>query len=223
MSYELHLGDCREVMAAMPANSVDSIICDPPYMLNFMGKAFDRPKDNPAASVEVWAEALRVAKPGAYLLAFGGDRTHHRLMVAIEDAGWQLKTCLYWIFGSGFPKSTDISKQLDKAAGAEREVIGPKMRPDGKAMIDARPNGFKGSHEGWDRPWKHDRDSVERQASVTAPATDAAKQFSGYGTALKPAAEIIVMAMKPLDTSRWIVELTPELLDEWEAAQRDHE
>lgn len=154
----LLLGDCLEVMATMEANSVDAIICDPPYALTnrvpdevrcsgcgwvpggsfgngkpgeactkcgaaltrtraykgagFMGKEWDNGRV--AFEPEIWAEALRVAKPGAHLLAFGGDRTHHRLMVAIEDAGWELRTCLYWIFGSGFPKSMAVDKAIEK-------------------------------------------------------------------------------------------------------------
>lgn len=99
MTAELHLGDCLAVLKTFPDNHFPTIICDPPYMLNFMGKEFDKAKDNIAGRVEVWAECLRVAKPGATLLAFGGDRTHHRLMCAIEDAGWEIRTCVYWLFG----------------------------------------------------------------------------------------------------------------------------
>lgn len=188
MNVQLYHGDCLQIMPSLPTNSVDSIVCDPPYMLNFMGKAFDRAKDNPAASVEVWRECLRVAKPGAHLLAFGGDRTHHRMMVAIEDAGWEIRTCLYWIFGSGFPKSLDIAKQIDKMAGAEREVIGSKVGLPGYSNSrDVDESGYGG---GWKSP--------QQECAITAPATDAARQWAGWGTALKPAAEIIVMARKPL-------------------------
>lgn len=186
MSVEMHLGDCLEILPTLPANSVDAIVTDPPYMINFMGKAFDREKDNPAASVEVWAEALRVAKPGAHLLAFGGTRKHHRMMCAIEDAGWEIRDCLMWVYGSGFPKSHDISKAIDKHLGAEREVIGVHERDNlrkGKA-------GFRNL----------DGTNVERgQIELTAPATDEAKRFTGFGSALKPAWEPIILAMKPLD------------------------
>ena len=193
--WQVITGDCLEVMRGMDADSVDTIITDPPYGLSFMGKEWD----HGVPGVHFWQEALRVAKPGAMMLAFGGTRTFHRLAVAIEDAGWQLRDTMMYLYGSGFPKSHDISKAIDKAAGEVREVVGPKIRPDGKAMIDARPNGFDGSHDGWDRPWKHDRAAIERQASITAPATDAARQWDGWGTALKPAWEPIIVAMKPLD------------------------
>lgn len=142
-------GDCLEAMQTMPADHVDSIVTDPPYGLSFMGKNWDHGVPGEA----FWTEALRVAKPGAHLLAFGGDRTHHRLMVAIEDAGWEIRTCVYWGFGAGFPKSLNVSKAIDKMAGAK----------------------------------------------VSAPATEAAKKWGGFGTALKPAVEIIVMARKPLE------------------------
>ena len=188
-------GDCLDVMRGMEPNSVDAIVTDPPYGLKFMGKDWD----HGIPGVPFWEAALRVAKPGCHLLAFGGTRTFHRLTCAIEDAGWEIRDCLMWVYGSGFPKSHDVSKAIDKAAGAEREIVGPKMRPDGKAMIDARPNGFDGCHEGYDRPWKHDRDKVELQASITAPATDAVRQWEGWGTALKPAWEPIIMARKPLE------------------------
>lgn len=130
---------------------------------------------------EGWAvEALRVAKPGAFLLAFGGTRTWHRLACAIEDAGWEIRDTIMWLHGQGFPKSLDIGKALDKAAGAEREVVGknPTYRKDqiGAASF-----------------------TLQRNPNLTAPATDAAKLWDGYGTALKPAFEPIVVAMKPLD------------------------
>lgn len=182
------LGDCLSVMRTLEADSVDSIVCDPPYMINFMNKTFDRAKNNPAASVEVWAEALRVAKPGAMLLAFGGTRTHHRLMVAIEDAGWEIRDCLMWLYGSGFPKSANVSKLIDRAAGAEREVVGrdPYYSP-GRKQTFGDGNKY-GTAQGGD----------EETAWLTAPATDAARTWDGWGTALKPAWEPIIMARKPL-------------------------
>jgi DNA modification methylase len=117
--YEILAGDCREVMATFDAESVDSIVSDPPYGLSFMGKGWD----HGVPGVEFWTEALRVAKPGAHLLAFGGTRTYHRLACAIEDAGWEIRDCVMWVYGSGFPKSHDVSKAIDKAAGA-RSVEG---------------------------------------------------------------------------------------------------
>ena len=102
--YTLHAGDCRDVMRDQPADHFDSIISDPPYGLSFMGKGWDKG----VPGEEFWREALRVAKPGAYLLAFGGTRTFHRLTVAIEDAGWEIRDAVCWLYGSGFPKSLNV-------------------------------------------------------------------------------------------------------------------
>lgn len=166
----IYHGDCREVMAEFSASSIDSIITDPPYHLTqvsrggsprlndpatpfgrtrlgergFMGQTWDG--GDVAFTAELWAAVLRVAKPGAMLLSFGGTRTYHRLATAIEEAGFELRDCLSWLYGTGFPKSLDISKALDKS-----------------------------------------------------PASEHAKTWSGWGTALKPAWEPILLAMKPLD------------------------
>lgn len=104
MTYTLHTGDCRDVMASLSADSVDAIVCDPPYGLSFMGKGWD----HGVPGVEFWVEALRVLKPGGHLIAFGGTRTYHRLAVAIEDAGFEVRDCLMWLYGSGFPKSHNL-------------------------------------------------------------------------------------------------------------------
>ena len=208
MTVQLYLGDCLEVMATLAADSVDTIITDPPYALTdkhgartwqygeggkknlgekrggFMGMKWDG--DLPGA--EVWVAALRVAKPGAMMLAFGGTRTWHRLVCAIEDAGWEVRDTMMWLYGSGFPKSHDISKAIDKAAGAEREVVGTYSHPDGRA----RPNSQRttgtvyGEHGG------------PLETPLTAPATPADATWQGWGTALKPAWEPIIVAMKPL-------------------------
>jgi DNA modification methylase len=193
MSVDLRLGDCLEAMRVMPDASVDSIVTDPPYGLSFMGKKWDY--DVPG--VDVWAECLRVLKPGGHLLAFAGTRTQHRMAVRIEDAGFEIRDMIAWVYGSGFPKSLDVSKAIDKAAGAEREVIGDKMRPDGKTVLSAR-SAIDPAGEGWDRPWRHDPARTEAQGKLTAPATDAARQWQGWGTALKPALEPITVARKPL-------------------------
>jgi site-specific DNA-methyltransferase (adenine-specific) len=166
-------------MATLDAESVDAIVSDPPYGLSFMGKGWD----HGVPGVEFWAEALRVAKPGAHLLAFGGTRTYHRLACAIEDAGWEIRDCVMWVYGSGFPKSHDVSKAIDKAAGAERtEVVGVRHR-NVKPFDDTA---------GWNT------NSTTGDHAYTAPATDAARQWSGWGTALKPAWEPIIVARKPL-------------------------
>jgi site-specific DNA-methyltransferase (adenine-specific) len=171
--------DCIEAMKAMPDNSVDSIVTDPPYELGFMGKSWDA--SGIAFNVEVWREALRVIKPGGHLIAFSGSRTYHRMAVAIEDAGFQIRDQIMWVYGSGFPKSHNISKGIDKAAGVEREVISevPAYGIGG--------NGILGGH------------SEGATAKITNPFTPAAQQWDGWGTALKPAHEPMVLARKPLE------------------------
>ena len=117
---KLILGDCIEEMKKLPDNSVDSIVTDPPYGLSFMGKKWDY--DVPG--VDMWQEALRVLKPGGYLLSFAGTRTHHRIACAIEDAGFEIRDMIAWVYGSGFPKSLNIGKAIDKLQGNEREDLG---------------------------------------------------------------------------------------------------
>ena len=122
------VGDCREVMASMADGSVDAIVTDPPYELGFMGKSWDA--SGIAYDLEVWRQALRVLKPGGHLLAFSGSRTYHRMVCAIEDAGFEIRDQIMWLYGSGFPKNHDVSKAIDREAGAEREVIGRKDPAD---------------------------------------------------------------------------------------------
>jgi site-specific DNA-methyltransferase (adenine-specific) len=173
-------GDCLEKLKELPDCSVDSVVTDPPYGLSFMGKKWDY--DVP--SVEVWKECLRVLKPGGHLLAFAGTRTQHRMAVRIEDAGFEIRDMIAWCYGSGFPKSLDVSKAIDKAAGAERERIGRK-----KSARDCP------RREGWERPHHLDPDSDSKY--ITTPATPEAQQWAGFGTALKPALEPITVARKP--------------------------
>lgn len=182
MSATVHTGDCLEVMPTLGAESVDSIVTDPPYGLSFMGKDWDRGVPGEA----FWSAALRVAKPGSHMLAFGGTRTFHRLACAIEDAGWEIRDCLSWLYGSGFPKSLDVSKALDKAAGAEREVVGQKHVTNAAQGCGLGHGNLIGG--------------VVKAGfiDITAPSTPAAKRWSGWGTALKPAWEPIIMARKPL-------------------------
>ena len=175
----IHNGDCIETMNAMPPESVDAIVTDPPYGLGFMGKKWD----GLPPSLE-WAEACyRVLKPGGHIAAFGGTRTWHRLAVAIEDAGFEMRDSLAWLYGSGFPKSHDVGKAIDKIAGAEREVVGTRNT--------AKGNGGTGN----DFLTESSRAAT---VDVTAPATPEAVQWDGWGTALKPAFEPIVLARKPL-------------------------
>ena len=228
-------GDCVEKMKELEDNSIDTVICDPPYGIGFMGKEWDRfdperikrqteksdkgykvKSDNPnlrgrkAAGfarkatlagtydlsqkglngfqqwmTEIAKEMLRVAKPGATLLIFGGTRTYHRMACAIEDAGWVLKDCIIWLYGQGFPKATDISKQLDK--GHEREVIGKK-----RASIQSPKefNNGKGAFGSYPEETKI--------IDITTPSTPEAKLWNGWKShGLKPAYEPILVAQKP--------------------------
>ena len=172
----IYSGNNLDILPTLADNSVDSIVCDPPYELGFMGKTWDN--SGIAYSVELWQQCLRVLKPGGHLLAFGGTRTWHRLAVAIEDAGFEIRDNIAWLYGSGFPKSHNISKAIDKMAGAEREVVGTKI------------TGNARTQEGWA--------GGQILIDETANATDEAKQWDGWGTALKPAHEPIVVARKPL-------------------------
>ncbi len=185
MDFKILHGCCKEHLASLIENKtqVDSIITDPPYELGFMGKSWDN--TGIAYDVEMWKLCLAVLKPGGHLLSFGGSRTYHRMACAIEDAGFQIRDQIMWVYGSGFPKSLNISKQIDKMAGAEREVIG--VTTSGKIL---RSNGQN------ERPYQAGKNRIE--CAVTTPTTTAAKQWDGFGTALKPAHEPIVLARKPL-------------------------
>jgi len=185
MVWRIETGDAGELLSRMEEGSVDTCVTDPPYGLSFMGKGWD----HGVPGEPYWREVLRVLKPGGSLLAFGGTKTHHRLMCAIEDAGFELRDCLMWLYGQGFPKSLDISKAIDKAAGAERKVVGPNPNTIGRT-VNMTGGRLIGGHK------QHDREAV---TVLTASATDEAKQWEGWGTALKPAVEPIVLAMKPLD------------------------
>jgi len=258
----LYLGDCLQVLPTLAADSMDSIVTDPPYGLEFMGKEWDAPweqdphvgkrwnegiapvemrdgsKRLPRPSFEkrsnvrcrscgkwkvssnpckcdtpafpnlrqanmrafqdwatIWAtELLRVAKPGAHLLAFGGTRTFHRLACAIEDAGWEIRDTVMWVYGSGFPKSLDVSKAIDKAARAEREVVGDKLSRPGYHLHGHVGGSDFGAGFGNSTP-----ETRLSAALITAPATDAAREWQGWGTALKPAWEPIIVARKSLE------------------------
>lgn len=263
MQYQLHHGDCLAVLAEMPDSSVDSIVTDPPYELGFMGKSWDA--SGIAYNVDMWREALRVLKPGGHLLAFSGSRTYHRMTCAIEDAGFEIRDQIMWVYGSGFPKSLDVSKAIDKARddSAEGKAVGAWLKAQREARgfkqkdvaalwpsvtggltgcvanwetlgkvpkwdqwqtlksfigfgdeMDAevwRLNGRKGQPgDAWSERavvgvqknamagWNMDGTTKFADRDITVPATDAARQWDGWGTALKPAHEPICVARKPL-------------------------
>lgn len=213
MTVTVHHGDSREVLKGFADASIDSVVCDPPYALVSIGKRFGA--ENAAAAKagktgayarasagfmgqkwdtgetafdpEFWLEVLRVLKPGGHLIAFSGTRTYHRLACAIEDAGFEMRDMIAWLYGSGFPKSHDVSKGIDKAAGATRAIIA-----EGKAVKRMIP-GADQNVGGWEK-----NDGREFVPTVTAAATPEAAAWEGWGTALKPACEPIVLARKPL-------------------------
>jgi site-specific DNA-methyltransferase (adenine-specific) len=178
MKVKLLKGNNIHLLRTLEPNSIDSVITDPPYGLEFMNKKWDY--DVP--SVEFWKEVYRVLKPGGHILSFGGTRTYHRMVVNIEDAGFEIRDCIQWIYGSGFPKSLNIGKTIDKLEGNQREVIGdnPNNRLNSKKGKESNnPSGYK------DYPYNQ----------ITKGQT----QWEGWGTGLKPANEPIVMARKPID------------------------
>ena len=178
---KLILGDSVDKLKELDDNSIDSIVTDPPYGLSFMGKKWDY--DVP--SQEIFEECLRVLKPGGHLLSFAGSRTYHRMAVRVEDAGFEIRDQIMWIYGSGFPKSMNIGKAMDKVQGNEREVVGKK---GGKIDFSKTKKGDTSFYEtAWDN-----KDYVELEI------TKGNSPYEGWGTALKPAHEPIVMARKPL-------------------------
>ena len=171
--HTLYVGDCLDVMAGMDDKMVDAIVTDPPYGIGFMGRKWDALPPGGAFA----RQAYRVAKPGAHIVAFSSTRTVHRLAVALEDAGWEIRDTLHWCYFSGFPKSLDVSKAIDKAAGAEREVV---------AEVPAFGIGGSGTYAG-------------HATGATCKTTIPARQWQGWGTALKPAVEPAIIARKKLD------------------------
>ena len=189
MTYTIHSGSNLDILPTLPDNSVDSIVTDPPYELGFMGKKWDN--SGIAYSVELWTECLRVLKPGGHLLSFGGTRTWHRVAVAIEDAGFDVRDSIAWMYGSGFPKSLDVSKAIDKAAGSERKVLTETVDDlfgeRNEETIVVRTGKDAGTYG-----------AMTGISPQTSPSTPEAQQWEGWGTALKPAFEPIVVARKPL-------------------------
>jgi len=179
--FEVRTGDAFDVLPTLPADHVHAVVTDPPYGLAFMGRDWDdfEPREY-QEWCQQWAAAVkRVLKPGGHLLAFSGNRTHHRLFSGVEDAGFEIRDTITWHYGSGFPKALDVSKAIDKQADAEREVLGEN--PNARDSASSNVSMGQGTYD-----------------KITAPATDAAERWAGFKTALKPATEYVVVARKPL-------------------------
>lgn len=189
-------GDCLEVLPELKSDIITATLTDPPYGISFLGKEWDKG----VPGVPFWEAVLSVSKPGALLLAFGGTRTYHRQTCAIEDAGWEVRDCISYVYGSGFPKSMNLSKTADKKAGAKREQYRGKLESDTRAVKLSGNAGIKCLLCGettvcdklGDLKCGHPKDS--------GPVTDLAKKYDGYGTNLKPAHEPIVLAQAPRKT-----------------------
>jgi len=175
-------GDCIKEMQKLIDDGVqvDSVVTDPPYELGFMGKSWD--STGIAFNPKTWELALKLLKPGGYLLGFSASRNYHRMAVAIEDAGFEIRDQMMWLYGSGFPKSLNIGKGVDKKLGNEREDLGNYKTPDGNQELSTYNN------------WKDGEEQERRTPRITRGNTE----YEGWGTALKPAHEPIVMARKPL-------------------------
>ena len=193
MTYQILHGNNLDILPTLADNSIDSIVTDPPYELGFMGKKWD--SSGIAYSVELWQQCLRVLKPGGHLLSFGGTRTYHRVAVAIEDAGFELRDSIAWLYGSGFPKSLDVSKAIDKQAGAEREAVTEVISDifgDQEVEKKLANPGSTADRLAMGNNWQDN--PVE-----TKPKTPEAQQWQGWGTALKPAFEPVIVARKPIE------------------------
>jgi site-specific DNA-methyltransferase (adenine-specific) len=193
----LYVDNCIDAISRLPDESIDSIVTDPPYELGFMGKAWD--STGIAYSVELWRQCLRVLKPGGHLLSFGGSRTYHRMACAIEDAGFQIRDQIMWVYGSGFPKSLNISKSIEGllTTGSANKTAFKNLAGE---QVDRGDWGIaKQQFTHGQRDTNYDETASATRLGKLEPTTDEAKEWNGWGTALKPAHEPIVLARKPLD------------------------
>ena len=185
-------GNCLDTLKTLPDCSVDSIVTDPPYELGFMGKSWDN--SGIAYSTELWAECLRVLKPGGHLLAFSGSRTYHRMVVAIEDSGFEIRDQIMWLYGSGFPKSLNVAKSIESKITTGSAAKNGFHKLEGERTGDGRIGMYDTVEEQGFR-----KVNPDQLGGFTLDATTPeAQQWQGWGTALKPAHEPIVVARKPL-------------------------
>ena len=183
--FTLLKGNCLEKLKEIPDNSIDSVVTDPPYEIGFMGKGWD--DSGIAFNVQLWKECLRVLKPGGHMVAFSATRTVHPMGVAIANAGFEIRDMISWLYFSGFPKSHDISKGIDKHLGAEREVVGIDNRPKPSYMLEIG-------------------ETETNIRNITKPTTPEAQQWEGWGSALKPSYEPAILARKPLEKGLTLAE-----------------
>jgi DNA methylase len=190
----LYAGDCLDVLPTLPDATVDAVVTDPPAGVSFMGRYWDHDRGGRDAWIrwlgDIMTEAFRVLKPGGHALVWALPRTSHWTGMALEDAGFDIRDCVLHLFGSGFPKSLDVGKAIDKAAGVEREVVGPKVYADGTAGHWTASSTY--AQDG------HTKSLSGTSKTLTAPATDDARRWQGWGTALKPGQEIWWLVRKPL-------------------------
>jgi len=197
ISVQVLHGDCRNELELLPDNSIDSIVTDPPYELGFMGKSWDA--SGIAYDQRVWVQCLRVLKPGGHMLAFSGSRTYHRMACAIEDAGFQIRDQIMWVYGSGFPKSLNVSKSIEGllTTGSANKTAFKNLAGE---QVERGDWGIaKQQFTHGQRDTNYDETASATRLGKLEPTTDEAKEWDGWGTALKPAHEPIVLARKPLD------------------------
>lgn len=191
--YKLYKGAMQDVLSTFEKNSIDSIVCDPPYELNFMGKGWDN--SGVAFQPDTWKHCYDVLKEGGYLLAFGGSRTFHRIAVAIEDAGFEIRDTIMWLYGSGFPKSQNIGLMIDKKNGVESEIIGYETGTSQDFKnVGKKQKEISGIN-------KLSFGQVENSERKRLPIYKAQNEWSGWGTCLKPAYEPVIVARKPFKGS----------------------